>query len=29
VPLLNKAETPFANSWWDRYAEVSVPRNSR
>jgi hypothetical protein len=29
VPLLNKAETPFANSWWDRYAEVSVPRNNR
>jgi len=25
VPLLNKAETPFANSWWDRYAEVAVP----
>jgi hypothetical protein len=29
VPLLNKAETPFANSWWDRYAEVADPRNSR
>lgn len=26
VPLLNKSETPFANSWWDRYAEVSVER---
>jgi hypothetical protein len=25
VPLLNKMETPFANSWWDRYAEVAVP----
>jgi hypothetical protein len=22
VPLLNKTETPFANLWWDRYAEV-------
>ena len=22
VPLLTKAETPFANMWWDRYAEV-------
>ena len=22
VPLLNKAETPFANHWWDRYAEI-------
>lgn len=22
VPLLNKMETPFANMWWDRYAEV-------
>jgi hypothetical protein len=29
VPLLNKTETPFANSWWDRYAEVSDPRRSR
>jgi hypothetical protein len=29
VPLLNKAETPFANSWWDRYAEVADPRKSR
>jgi hypothetical protein len=26
VPLLNKAETPFAPMWWDRYAEVSVER---
>jgi hypothetical protein len=24
VPLLTKAETPFANMWWDRYAEVSL-----
>lgn len=24
--LLNKAETPFSNMWWDRYAEVSVER---
>lgn len=23
VPLLNKAETPFSNMWWDRYAEVA------
>ena len=22
VPLLSKDETPFANMWWDRYAEV-------
>ncbi len=22
VPLLNKMETPFANMWWDRYAEI-------
>lgn len=22
VPLLNKMETPFANHWWDRYAEI-------
>lgn len=22
VPLLNKMETPFANLWWDRYAEI-------
>jgi hypothetical protein len=26
VPLLNKNETPFADMWWDRYAEVSVER---
>ncbi len=26
VPLLNKTETPFANSWWDRFAEVGVER---
>lgn len=26
VPLLNKMETPFADMWWDRYAEVSVER---
>lgn len=26
VPLLNKAETPFANMWWDRYAEILVER---
>ncbi len=26
VPLLNKAETPFSNMWWDRYAEVNVER---
>lgn len=26
VPLLNKAETPFSNMWWDRYAEVSEQR---
>jgi hypothetical protein len=26
VPLLTKSETPFANMWWDRYAEVSVER---
>lgn len=24
VPLLNKAETPFSNMWWDRYAEVDA-----
>lgn len=29
VPLLNKSETPFSNSWWDRYAEVFDPRTSR
>lgn len=26
VPLLSKAETPFSNMWWDRYAEVAVER---
>ncbi|NJM36453.1 MAG: hypothetical protein HC845_00435 [Akkermansiaceae bacterium] len=26
VPLLKKNETPFANMWWDRYAEVSVDK---
>lgn len=26
VPLLNKLETPFANHWWDRYAEILVER---
>ncbi|MFN5578977.1 MAG: Amuc_1102 family pilus-like protein [Akkermansiaceae bacterium] len=26
VPLLNKMETPFANMWWDRYAEVLIER---
>lgn len=26
VPLLTKADTPFANMWWDRYAEVGVER---
>ncbi len=26
VPLLTKAETPFANMWWDRYAEVATER---
>ncbi len=26
VPLLNKMETPFANHWWDRYAEILVER---
>lgn len=25
VPLLSKYETPFANMWWDRYAEVLIP----
>jgi hypothetical protein len=29
VPLLSKPETAFANSWWDRYAEVFDPRISR
>lgn len=26
VPLLNKLETPFANMWWDRYAEIQSDR---
>jgi hypothetical protein len=26
VPLLNKAETPFRDMWWDRYAEVAEQR---
>jgi hypothetical protein len=26
VPLLNKSETPFANMWWDRYAEILTER---
>jgi hypothetical protein len=26
VPLLTKSETPFANMWWDRYAELGVER---
>lgn len=26
VPLLNKAETPFRDMWWDRYPEISVER---
>lgn len=26
VPLLNKMETPFANMWWDRYAEILMER---
>lgn len=26
VPLLNKSETPFANLWWDRYAEILLER---
>ncbi|RPJ33309.1 MAG: hypothetical protein EHM17_10790 [Verrucomicrobiaceae bacterium] len=29
VPLLSKAETPFSNMWWDRYAEVLDSRSSR
>jgi hypothetical protein len=27
VPLLSKAETPFSNMWWDRYAETADPRS--
>lgn len=26
VPLLTKAQTPFADMWWDRYAELGEPR---
>jgi hypothetical protein len=26
VPLLTKAQTPFAAMWWDRYAELGEPR---
>jgi hypothetical protein len=26
VPLLNKSETPFANHWWDAYAEIQIER---
>jgi hypothetical protein len=26
VPLMNKAETPFRDMWWDRYPEISVDR---
>ncbi len=26
VPLLDKSESPFANMWWDRYAEILVER---
>ncbi|MBU6326713.1 MAG: hypothetical protein KGQ89_03715 [Verrucomicrobia bacterium] len=26
VPLLSKHETPFANMWWDRYAEVKLEK---
>lgn len=29
VPLLNKAETPFGNMWWDRYAETLDSRGRR
>ena len=28
VPLLNKSKTPFANMWWDRYAEVAPEQSS-
>lgn len=27
VPLLDKTGTPFANMWWDRYAEISIEKN--
>ncbi|MGJ8676268.1 MAG: Amuc_1102 family pilus-like protein [Akkermansiaceae bacterium] len=26
IPLLNKSETPFEFLWWDRYAEIEVPK---
>ena len=26
IPLLDKSETPFANHWWDRYAEIQAER---
>lgn len=29
VPLLSKAETPFRDMWWDRYAEVNEGRGTR
>lgn len=29
VPLLSKAHTPFADMWWDRYAEVGREDGSR
>lgn len=29
VPLLIKPQTPFANMWWDRYAEVSEATSAR
>lgn len=29
VPLLIKSQTPFANMWWDRYAEVNEATSSR
>jgi len=28
VPLLSKSETPFAQMWWDRYAEVKAKTGS-
>jgi hypothetical protein len=29
VPLLIKAQTPFSNMWWDRYAEVNEATSAR
>jgi len=29
VPLLIKAQTPFSNMWWDRYAEVNEANSAR